>query len=79
MSLDKKQKNSPPPHSTGGTVQTGGEHSRGPLALWPAGSGSHYNVCVCGRQVGRERESEQFEHYEERWNWRCKGGEEYPM
>jgi hypothetical protein len=26
-----------------------------------------------------EREEEQFEHYEERWNWRGKGGEEYPV
>jgi hypothetical protein len=25
---------------------------------------------------GREREVEQFEHYEERWNWRLKGREE---
>jgi hypothetical protein len=24
----------------------------------------------------RERETEQFEHYEERWNWKCKDGEE---
>ena len=25
---------------------------------------------------GREREVEQLEHYEERWNWRLEGGEE---
>lgn len=28
---------------------------------------------------GREREEEQFEYYEERWNWRFEGGEEWPV
>jgi hypothetical protein len=28
---------------------------------------------------GREREVGQLEHYEERWNWRLKGGEEQPV
>jgi hypothetical protein len=25
------------------------------------------------------REEEQLEYYEERWNWRVEGGEEYPV
>ena len=48
------------------------ETHKGPPAIWPAHRGSYYNVQVCGG------EREQFEHYEERGNWRCEDREEQP-
>jgi hypothetical protein len=51
------------------------------IAQVPAGCMAHLkweplqcaNVCS---SHGTEREEEQLEHYDERWNWRLKGGEE---
>lgn len=37
---------------------------RDPLAEWPACSGSHHNVRICGGQTG-EKEVEQLELYED--------------
>ena len=38
--------------------------------------GRHY---MCNYMVAMgEKEKQKFEHYEERWNWRPEGGEEWP-